>query len=82
MKIAVVANSYQEAFRFVRTKFVDEIVMVDKLKNTFTLRNEDVLYLCYNEMDRERYISMIYDAFIVVPGYVSLLDTIIRRQMQ
>lgn len=80
--IAVVGNSFQHCQRFVEYKFKDKIEKVQRTTGTYTLKNGDQLELCYSEQDRDRYKSVVYDAFIIVPEYESLLDTIIHRTMR
>ena len=76
LKIAVVANTYDESKRFVEHKFKDKISRALIHSGEYTLKNGDVIYLCYDEQLKSRYDSMEYDAFIIHPGYCSLSDTI------
>ena len=82
LKIAVVGNTHQDVKKFVEYKFKDRIEFIHHSTATYTLRNGDTLYLCYDEQSRNMYNSMAFDAFIVIPLYQSLLDVIMYRTMR
>lgn len=79
LKIAAVGNTYPHVKQFVEHKFRDKIASVNPSKMEYTLHNGDKIYLCYEEQNKERYLSTEFDAFVVAPQYVSLLDTIRYR---
>lgn len=76
LKIAVVGNTYQETIIFAEYKFKDKIESRKLSYSMLILKNGDEIHLCYDEINRDTYKSMEYDAFVVVPTYKSLLDCI------
>lgn len=82
LHIAVVASNYPEGKRFIDYKFQGRIAQVIVSEGRWTLENGDIIYLCHSEGNKDKYKSMIYDAFIVTPQYESLLDVIMHRTMR
>jgi len=82
LKIAVVGNDFREVELFIQYKFKGQIKEHHKSNQTFTLNNGDILYSCHDEVGRDRYKSMLYDAIIVTEYYESLLDVIRGRTIR
>lgn len=79
LRIAAIGNSYPHVKRFVEYKFKDKIDKIIGSHSLYILKNGDEVHLCYDEQSKNRYLSMMYDAFVVAPKYVSLLDVIRSR---
>lgn len=83
LKIAVIANTFQEAQRFIEYKFKDKIDQVRHTRGIYLLKNGDEIHICFDyNNDPAKYKSMVYDAFIVHPTYQSLLDVIKERTVR
>lgn len=76
LKIAVVGNTYKDTINYIKYKFQDRIEIFNSVTGVHTLKNGDEIHLCYGEENKDRYKSMIFDAFIVIPQYQTLLDVI------
>lgn len=79
LRIAVVGNNYQETLRFTQYKFKDKIAQFKASTAEFTLINGDIIILAYDERNKDAFLSLEIDAFVVVPNYFTLLDTIKHR---
>lgn len=79
LNIAVVGNSYPHVMQYIDRRFKDKIKLYNMSYSKYELYNGDILYMCYDELSKDRYRSMLYDAIIIVPGYESLLDVIRNR---
>lgn len=79
LNIAVVGNSYPHVMQYIDRRFKDKIKLYNMSHSKYELYNGDILYMCYDELSKDRYRSMLYDAIIIVPGYESLLDVIRNR---
>jgi len=79
LKIAAVGNNYGEIKRFVEHKFKDKIEEIRNMQGTYKLKNGDIIELCYEEKNKNRYLSAEYDAIVIDPLYYSLLDVIKHR---
>lgn len=79
LRIALVANTFQEAKQFVEYKFKDKFDHIKLSTATYYLKNGDEIHLCYDEQSKDRYKSFEYDAIIIHPLYESLLDIIKHR---
>ena len=77
LRIAVVANDYASGLRFIQYRFQDYIHEFNTVKAIFTLKNGDEVYLCYGE--NNKYLSMMFDAYLTTDSYESLEDIIKRR---
>lgn len=83
LKIAVIANTFQEGQRFIEFKFKNRIEKISHTKGIYYLPNGDEIHICYDyNNDPAKYKGMVYDAFIVHPTYQSLLDVIKERTVR
>lgn len=78
LKICVVGNNYNEVKNFCQLKFGSRTSKFNAAAGIWTLVNGDEIHMAYGD-DPQRYNSYEFDAFVVTPQYITVLDVIRAR---
>jgi len=79
LRIAAIGNNYVEIKRFIEYKFKDRIEEIRSMQGIYKLKNGDIIELCFDDKNKDRYLSAEYDAIMIDPLYCNLLDVIRSR---